>query len=194
MRELDASARFVVQYSGNIGRFHEIETILKAADRLADEPFLFLFIGSGRQAALVRNRSEDVESGNVRLFPYQPRERLGETLTACDVGLVTLLEGLAGLCVPSKLYGVLAAGKPVVVIGPLGCEAAQVVREGRCGAVVTPGDVDSLVRTLRALRESPELRKRLGKAARAVFEGSYDLPNIARQWEGMFAAIFNPRR
>ena len=187
LKSLGARDRFVVQYSGNIGRFHEIETVLKAAERLSGERFLFLFIGTGRQVGAVRRavRSE----GNVVLLPFQPRERLGETLTACDVGLVTLREGLAGLAVPSKLYGVLAAGRPLVVIAPDDSEAALVVKEERCGVIVPPGDVDRLVEVLRRMERDRSEVEAMGRAARRALERRYDLAVVARRWEALLAEL-----
>jgi colanic acid biosynthesis glycosyl transferase WcaI len=181
--ELGVRSRFVVQYSGNIGRFHEIETILDAAARLDGEAeFLFLFYGDGKQVDLVRRAADSSKNGTVRLLPFQPRDRLGLTLTGCDVGLVTLKQGLTGLAVPSKLYGILAAGKPVVVIGPYDCEAARLVRDEKCGEVVRPGDGVSLAQTLRRLRDDPGSRATYGLRARHAFECGYDLPAVAADW------------
>lgn len=180
--ELGARYRFVVQYSGNIGRFHEIETILDAAKRLDDDMFLFVFYGEGKQVEPVRRAVAASRGDTLRLMPFQPRERLGLTLTGCDAGLVTLKDGLSGLATPSKLYGVLAAGRPVVVIGPEDCEAAQVVRAAQCGVVVRPGDGAGLVQALQSLRDDPALCVEFGMRARRAFEECYDLRDVARLW------------
>jgi glycosyltransferase involved in cell wall biosynthesis len=173
---------FVVQYSGNIGRFHEIETILSAAKSLHNEPFLFLFIGEGQQISTVRRAAES-RLGNIVVAPFQPRENLGRTLLASDVGIVSLKPNLSGLAVPSKLYGILASGRPVVVVAPNDCEAAQVVTENDCGMVVEPGKPDELVAALRRLRSDSGLCMRLGTNARRAFEQNYDLPIVAAQWK-----------
>jgi colanic acid biosynthesis glycosyl transferase WcaI len=178
-----APSRFIVGYSGNIGRFHEIETILDAATRLeAEADFLFLFYGDGKQVELVKRAAGSIRNETVLLMPFQPRERLGLTLTGCDVGLVTLKGGLSGLAVPSKLYGVLAAGKPVVVVGPEDCEAARLVREEKCGVIVRPGNGAGLAEALRRLRGSPATCAAYGAQARRVFERGYDLPTVAARW------------
>ena len=187
--EFDIRDRFVVQYSGNIGRFHEIDTILEAASELASESrFTFLFYGEGKQVGQVRAAAASA-SRSVIHAPFQPREKLGLTLTGCDVGLVTLKEGLAGLAVPSKLYGILAAGKPVIVVGPSDCEAALLVTEMRCGAVVQPGDSIGLANLLRELREDPQRCKLYGDNARAAFERDFDLGRIAKAWTRLFNEI-----
>jgi glycosyltransferase involved in cell wall biosynthesis len=190
LKHYNIADRFIVQYSGNIGRFHEIETILAAAKILEKDPaFLFLFIGSGQQEDLLQRAADCLECTNILMLPHQPRENLCLTLTGCDVGLVTLKEGLAGLSVPSKLYGILAAGKPVIVIGPKNCESARVVRERQCGEVVSPGDGMELAERLRALRNDPNLRGRYGKAARAALEQDYELEKVADTWETMLRSV-----
>jgi glycosyltransferase involved in cell wall biosynthesis len=185
IRSLGIGDQFIVQYSGNIGKFHEIDTILRAAADLKHESFFFLFIGTGAQAFQVEQAMRNPGPGNIELLPFQPREMLGTTLTACDVGLVTLRQGLSGLATPSKLYGILAAGKPVIVIGPEDCEPAYVVRENRCGMVVPPGDAPALAAALRELKQDPELKEQLGVAARKAFERSFDLRAISLQWRDL---------
>jgi glycosyltransferase involved in cell wall biosynthesis len=183
--ELGVRDRFVVQYSGNIGRFHEIETILDAATRLDDGAFSFVFYGEGKQVEQVRRAVAEAHNGAVCLMPFQPRVRLGLTLTSCDASLVTLKEGLSGLATPSKLYGVLAAGRPVVVVGPEDCEAARVVLEAQCGVVVRPGDGAELAQALRRLRDDPALCTEYGLRARRAFEERYDLQDVARLWAAL---------
>jgi colanic acid biosynthesis glycosyl transferase WcaI len=189
IRALKIEDRFIVQYSGNIGRFHEIDTVLGAAAELKGDGFFFLFIGTGAQACQVKKMIRNSGSGHIALLPFQPREMLGATLTACDVGLVTLQAGLSGLAVPSKLYGILAAGKPIIVIGPEDCEAARVVRDNRCGMVVPPGDAGALATVLRELKQDSELKERLGAAARKAFERSFDLTIVSRQWMDLLSSV-----
>lgn len=187
--DLGIRDRFIVQYSGNIGRFHEIETILAAAEQLQEEEFLFMFIGTGAQVNRVEEKLEKWGEDRIRLLPFQPRERLGQSLTACDVALVTLRDGLSGLAVPSKLYGILAAGKPVVVIGPEDCEAARVIKEHQCGVVVEPGDGNSLANTLKELKSNHLLCEQMGKNARNAFQQNYDLPIVVKRWSEMLEDV-----
>ena len=188
--ELAIRNKFVVQYSGNIGRFHEIETILDAAALLnSDDGFAFLFCGEGKQIDLVRAAARASAKRAVIHVPFQPRDKLGLTLTGCDVSLVTLKQGLAGLAVPSKLYGVLAAAKPVIVIGPAECEAARLVEEERCGAIVRPGDSQRLAELLVQLRDDPGRCAAYGGNARAVFERSYDIDLVAASWKAVVLQI-----
>ena len=116
-----------------------------------------MFIGSGAQEDRVKQHIVHTGAHNMKLLPYQPRTKLNVSLTACDVGLVTLQPGMTGLAVPSKLYGILAAGKPVVVIGPEDSEPAMVVLENSCGLVVRPGDAAGLAAALYRLKDDPSL-------------------------------------
>ena len=186
--------RFVVQYSGNIGRFHEIETILAAAKDLdGDGGFHFLFFGEGKQVGEVKAAEAASRTASVSLKPFQNRDQLGTSLTACDVGLVTLKDGLSGLAVPSKLYGVLAAGKPVVVVGPESCEAARLIHENDCGIVVRPGDAGALAAALRALRSDPARCERLGRNSRALFLAQFTYDRIVAEWAELFAGLARDR-
>ncbi len=160
----------VVLYSGNMGRGHELTTLLEAARRLCGEADLvFAFVGSGARRDEVEAAARDLPS--VRLFPFQPRERLSESLAAGDVHVVTMDPCTLGLLEPSKLYGVMAAGRPVLVIGPDSSEVARTVLREGIGEVVSNGDVDGVVAALGRLLASSES---LGQRARQAFERTYD--------------------
>ncbi len=192
--DLGIRDRFIVLYSGNIGRFHEIETILDAAHRLDDGRFVFVFYGEGKQAGLVRQAQETSLHHTVRLLPFQPRERLGLTLTGCDASLVTLRAGLTGLAVPSKLYGALASGKPVVAVAPEDCEAALLIRDYDCGVVSPPGDGEALANELLRLRGDRTRCAYYGQRARAVFEQRFDVQTITDEWRTLMLGLHTRRR
>jgi glycosyltransferase involved in cell wall biosynthesis len=181
-REHDLQGRFVVMYSGNLGVGHDIETPLRAARRLAatHPKVLFLFVGDGarRHEAEALSRS----ATNVRFLPYQPRERLSESLSAADAHLVTLVPGAEGLVVPSKLYGALAAGRPILYVGPAACEVSCVVREGEVGWSGAGGDGDALARAIATLADNPTLAAALGHRARQLLEDKYDRRHAVRRW------------
>jgi hypothetical protein len=110
--------KFVVGYSGNLGRAHEFTTILEAATQLIEDPqIVFLFIGSGPQKLWLEAEVNKRHLTNVLFKPYQPRECLGDSLTVPDVHLISLRPSLEGLMVPSKFYGIAAAGRPVLYLG-----------------------------------------------------------------------------
>jgi len=112
----------------------------------------------------------------VQFLPYQPEETLRFSLTAAHVHLVTLKPDMTGLSVPSKIYGILAAGRPVIFIGPEESEAASIVREAQCGVVIRPGDHQAVVKTLIAYRDDGALMQEHGQRARAYFDAHCSRP------------------
>src|SRR5688500_14129654 len=138
-----AKTELTIGYSGNLGRAHEVETILAAMQMLPD--VRFVFTGGGAQLDRVRR-----EAGtNVEFRPYVKREKLRESLSSVDAHLVSLQPSLEGLIVPSKLYGIMAVGRPVIFVGARDGEVARIIRQCRCGLVVEPGDAEGLVRAIR---------------------------------------------
>jgi glycosyltransferase involved in cell wall biosynthesis len=156
--------RFVVAYSGNLGLAHEFKTVLAAAERLRDHPsVLFSFIGGGPRRPEVENAAAERGLPNVEFRPYMDRGRLGESLTAPDVHLVTLRDSVPGLLVPSKIYGILAAGRPTLYVGPQRGEIAEIVHDGGCGARIAPGDVDALVESILEYERDADRCRREGR-------------------------------
>lgn len=177
LAEHSLEGRFVILYSGNMGYVHEFSTSLQAAKALRDEPpFLFLFIGDGPRRPEIEAYVERHSLANVRLLPYQFQEAIPFSLGAGQVHLISLKEGLEGLSVPSKIYGSLAAGRPVIYVGPERSEVGQIVRDARCGFVVKEGDVDHLIDAIRVLYQDKALREEMGRRARASFELFFDRP------------------
>jgi glycosyltransferase involved in cell wall biosynthesis len=184
-RDFGFSGKRVVLYSGNMGRGHDLTTLLEAARRLRDEPdLLFAFVGDGAKRPQVEAAARELPS--VRLFPFQPRERLAESLSAGDLHVVTMDPCTLGLLEPSKLYGVLAAGRPVLFIGPAKSEVARtIVREG-VGEVVANGDVDGAVKALRAIMANAAA---LGTRARAAFDRGYGRPERTQAFEELLCSV-----
>ncbi len=112
--------RFVVMHSGNVGLSQDLDTVLDAAAILQDEPVVFVIIGDGASKSRLEQRGIDLRLTNVDFLPYQDKADLSESLGAADVHLVTLKKGLAGYIVPSKVYGILAAGKPFIAAVEIG--------------------------------------------------------------------------
>jgi len=156
--EHDLDDRFVVMYSGNMGLAHPFDAILDAAARLQDErpEVLFLFVGEGPRKADLQAQVQRRGLSNVRFLPFQPRERLAQSLSAADLHLVTMQAALRGLVVPSKLYGALGVGRPVLFLGPSGSEAARVVRERDCGTVLPDPTGTILAEAIVDWHEAPD--------------------------------------
>lgn len=182
--EWGLAGRFVAGYSGNLGRAHEFGTVLDAAESLrGDGRMLFLIIGSG--ARLAELQGEVVRRGlqSFMFRPYQPRERLALTLGAFDLHLVTLQPSLEGLIVPSKFYGIAAAGRPVAFIGDRDGEIARIICRHDCGRSFSVGDSAGLAAYVRALAQDPSEVARLGGNARAALESTFSQAKAFDAWE-----------
>jgi len=160
---------FVVEYSGNLGRAHDFGTVLEAA-RLLEERgesgVRFLFVGSGPGEGMLRGEVARVGLSSFVFLPPQPVALLSESLGAGDLHLVTMKSEMAGLVVPSKFYGVMAAGRPCLFVGPDGSEVARVIREQGVGEVIAPGDAQALVMAILRYRGDPEVTEQAGGRGR----------------------------
>ena len=128
----------------------------------------------------------------MSILPYQPRERLGRTLAAADVHLISLREEVEGLIVPSKLYGIMAAGRPAVFVGPTGSEVARTLVEQECGFVVPVGDVEGLVGRLRLLQADRDLAGAMGLRARQALEKHFERDDCCGRLAEILAEVALP--
>jgi glycosyltransferase involved in cell wall biosynthesis len=179
--------RFVVLYSGNAGRAHVFDAVMQAADLLRDQTeILFLFIGGGQRIPELRATVERERLPNVRFLDYLPREELSRSLSSATVALVTEDPGVEGLLVPSKTYGILASGRPILFVGSPESDVARVVDEAECGVIADPDDGATLARVILGLRSEPARLARMGANARRAAEERYDRRHATRRW-GMAA-------
>jgi glycosyltransferase involved in cell wall biosynthesis len=184
------SRSFVVGYSGNLGAAHEFDTIIDAAEQLRGrDDVVFLFIGAGSRLAHLQAEAQRRGLSNVMFQPYQSREKLTESLSVPDAHLVCLRPDMEGLVVPSKLYGVLAAGRPCLFIGDLEGEVPTVLRAADCGYCVVPGAAAELAALIRNLADNPQVAQGLGATARAVFERRFDRAIAARRWSAVLRSL-----
>ena len=183
-------AELVLQYSGNFGLGHESDAMFRAMERLREERTVaWLFVGGGRKRAELDTflRREGIRNVSVR--PYQAREDLAQTLSVGDVHLVTIAKGFEGVLVPSKFYGALASGRPVLYIGPRDSEIADTIKELNCGFVFKCDDVEALVSTVRRLGENRSLVLELGHRARAGLVSSYSREDACRRWSALIGSL-----
>jgi colanic acid biosynthesis glycosyl transferase WcaI len=184
---------FVVGYSGNFGRAHEFATLIAAAEMLRDQPDIrFLMIGDGQQRDAVAAEAERRGLENMIFKPYQPSSRLAESLSAADVHMVSLLPCLEHCVVPSKFYGILAAGRPTIFVGDHRGEIATVLRETSCGRTIAPGRGDDLAALILRLRGSAEECRRMGAIARGLFESEYTLESGVTRWSDAIHHLLPP--
>jgi len=167
---------FTVLYSGNIAPYHDLETLVDAAAEVRggenDEERRFLIIGEGDSKQHIVDYAEErgVRGTQVQFLPYQPLEELPYSLTSGDVSVVSVQEGLEGVCVSCKLYTAMAAGKPLLVISQPNDDEARIVERFDAGMSVEQGDVEGVVEAIERWSSDPELVERQGKNAREAFE------------------------
>jgi glycosyltransferase involved in cell wall biosynthesis len=182
--EWNLADKFVLGYSGNLGRAHEFATVLAAAEQLRDEPRVaFLMIGGGKRFAELSSAVQARGlSGAFRFVPYQARTLLSYSLGAADAHWVSLDPRLEGLMVPSKFYGIAAAGKPIVVIGDPNGELGLLVRRHDCGFAIAPGDSEALTATLRQLLKTPQTVLEMGNRARQMLDAHFTRKQGLARW------------
>jgi glycosyltransferase involved in cell wall biosynthesis len=194
--EWELGEKIVVGYSGNLGRVHELRTLIDAIEDVqnrAHDPvaasIVFVFIGGGAMRRELELQVSARALVNVRLFPYQPTERLAETLAVVDLHLVSLRPEQEGFVVPSKIYGVMAAGRPTVFIGAADGEVARLLRHHDIGEVVAVGDAQALADAIFNLAQDREKRQRMGAAARAAFEADYTKLESVQRWDTLLTEL-----
>ncbi len=207
---------FVVGYSGNLGRAHDYETILHAIEKIehrhrpntisqnerctknfpgntptSNTIVQWLFVGGGISSNALKQEITARGLTSVAFQPYQPRKILAASLSVPDLHLVSLRPELEGLIVPSKYYGVAAAGRPAIFIGDKNGEVAKIIHRSNTGSVVTPGDDDELVRQVLRYANNPDLVKKQGQNARSLFETEFDFPIALQAWEQLLSQVMS---
>jgi glycosyltransferase involved in cell wall biosynthesis len=187
------AGRFVVQYSGRLGDKHNLEPLVDAARMLRDTEVLFQFVGEGAKKAKLQAMVERYGLSNVQFLPYQPMDRLAETLSAGDIAVVCLELGHTGISVPSKAYGVMAAGTPILgMLDPAG-EIAQTIKETGCGLLVD-ANPDDVAATIRDLMATPSRVEAMGRAARQAFVEKYTLSKAADAYDRALSSMLRERQ
>lgn len=190
--DYDTREKFTLLYSGNIGRFHELETAIDAIEVLEDrgrDDIQLLIIGEGARKHDLIRRVNQKDIDNVQFLPFQPLDRLPETLTCGDASLVGIKPEMEGMCVSSKLYSSLAAGMPVLAIVGKEDEVARVVRENDCGAYVPPGNSDRAADVLAEWAENPTDAMECGRNARRTLENNYTKEHAVKAYTSLFAKL-----
>ncbi len=195
-REDFASQRpLTIGYCGTLGRMHDAETLLEAVHLTAANGCMasahvhWRFVGGGVGHQAITDAKRKLHLEHVTCEPPRVSAAVSDMLAEMDLHIVSLKPAAEGVSLPSKLYGILAAGRPVVFIGAANSEIAQLVRRHDIGIAVTNGEPERLVRALAAYGEDRERLVSQGRNARAVFERMYDRPIIAAQWDGLLGAL-----
>lgn len=161
--------RFVLMHSGNMGLSQNLDVLLEAASRLADKDRLVIaIVGDGAKRDWLERTTASRRLTNVRFFPYQAKTLLHESFAAADAFLVSLKAGIEGYIVPSKLYGILAAGRPYIAAVDPSCEVAAIARDYGCGLLTEPGDPDALAGVIATMYDDPATTRAMGQRARSA--------------------------
>lgn len=183
-KEHGLERRFVVLYSGNMGAYHHFDDLLAAAAQLRDEEGIaFVLIGGGARREEIAARVQAQGLTNVTLLPFQEVSKLPLSLSAGDLHLVTLADDCTGLAVPSKSYGILAAGRPILYQGSRDGEIARLIEEERIGTVLPIGDAAGLTEAIRDYAANPERARREGCRARNLAVGRYSRQSALQRYE-----------
>ena len=173
----------MAMYSGNLGLAHSFDEFLEAARRLRDrDDLVFLFVGAGPRAEEVRAARDREGLSNVRLLDYFPRQELYRSLSLADVHLISMRPEMTGIVVPGKLYGIMAAGRPALFVGPVHCESADTIRRAGCGFAVAPGDAEGVVSALTTLAADLNLARQMGQKGRLNFLATHERNLCCYQW------------
>ncbi|SDP38361.1 glycosyltransferase family 4 protein [Phyllobacterium sp. OV277] len=182
--------KFVIGYSGNFGRAHDFATLLEAAALLRDDNDIhFLLIGGGQQRAHVEEVVQTQQLKNITFKPLQPPENISESLSAADAHIVSLVPRLEHCIVPSKFYGILAAGRPTLFVGSPEGEVASVIASTRCGEAVEIGESQNLADIIVQLKNSPERCASMGRNARDVLDTVYSRDNAVQSWVDLMSGL-----
>ena len=189
-REAGFDEKFIVMHSGNVGHAQDLDSLVRAATFLRDlDDLLVAIIGTGARHAELVALAERLETDKVRFAYYQPRHLLAQSLSAADVHVVGLAPGLAGYVVPSRLYGILAVGRPVIVAADPESETAQVVKEIGCGILVAPGRAELLARAIRDAHDGKYDLDEMGARGRAWVEREADRSVAVRRYRDLLLEL-----
>jgi glycosyltransferase involved in cell wall biosynthesis len=182
--------KFVVGYFGNMGRLHDMETIMVAAKALNDNSdIVFLFVGEGHKKQAIMEYANKHDLSNCQFHSYVDREHLGYLMYSADIGIVSLAQGQEGLSVPSKTFGLMAAGVPVVVVVSCASEIAMIVQEEQCGVVVEPGQGEMLAKCIIELRSDRERLQMMGRNGSMAIDTKYNLKKASKKYFNLIVKV-----
>jgi glycosyltransferase involved in cell wall biosynthesis len=190
-REISGGFPFVILHAGNLGFYGAWETLIGAAGLLDGSGAGFVFVGAGAAAPRLRALAA-AANGRVRFLPFRPPSDVAYVMAAGDIHLVTVRRGLEGVVVPSKLYGILAAGRPVLAVAPEESDVARIVRRRGCGLVADPDSPEAVAQAVREAMASPERLAEMGTRARAAardFEQGAQLERFVQIVEEVLAGV-----
>ncbi|MDX1681509.1 MAG: glycosyltransferase family 4 protein [Phycisphaeraceae bacterium] len=189
-RSLAGPDDFLLLYAGNAGVVHTFDAVIDAARRLKKRPeFKLAVVGGGPGHQILREAKADHDLSNLTFHDYVPREQLSSLLAAADAHLVTLRDDAAGIAVPSKVYGTLSAGRPMLYVGPEASEPAALIERFDCGHHLENGHGEGLASAIEGLIDQPDRRRQMDEAGRRAFEEHFTADAGARRWEDLLRTL-----
>ena len=185
----------VIQFSGNLGRTHDLETVMRAAKQLEDETgIVFLFVGYGGKAHLIDPASGGSNLSNVRFLPRQPRETLGAMLACSDATVIAFVDEMVGVSVPSRMYNIMAAGVPIIAMCDSRSELALTIDELDCGWVFGTGDaagLEHLVRKIHRAKTTGPLNEPMlkGSNGRKGAESQFNRTSVVAKFQNVLVSL-----
>ena len=186
--DLNLEKKTIIQFSGNIGRTHDVETILSVARSLKDrDDIVFLFIGYGGKTSLITDAIHNENLQNIIFLPRQPREKLNHMLSCSDATIISFPPNMGGISVPSRMYNILAAGVPIIALSEADTELSLMISENQAGWVINPGDANALSRLIVEIAESDKKTKVkiYGKNGQESLKPAYTLERVKTQFENL---------
>jgi glycosyltransferase involved in cell wall biosynthesis len=191
-REQGLDGTFVVMHSGNVGHAQDLETLVRAGSFLRDlEDLRIVIIGSGARSQAVQNLARRLDVANVVFLPYQPRELLSESLSTADLHFVGLAKGLSGFVVPSRVYGIMAAGRPLLAGVDEDSETARLVEAHGCGVVVKPGRAELVAGVIRDAHADGLPLDEMGAKGRVYVEREADREVAFARYRALFREVLS---
>ena len=188
-REHGLADRFVLMHSGNVGMSQNLDVLVEAADRLRSKARLTIaIVGDGSRRRALEEMTAARGLNNVRFLPYQPKALLHDSFASADAFLVSLKAGIEGFIVQSKVYGILAAGRPYIAATDPSSEPAQIARECGCGLVAVPGDPAALAEAIATMHDDPAMTRDMGARARSAAR-QYDRKVAVQAYHDLFERV-----
>ncbi len=190
LTEHGLDGKFIVMYSGNAGLAHTFDAVNETMLRLKDDDRIrFLFVGAGKRLDEVEAFAKEHDLTNFMRLPYFPREQLNDSLAMGHVHLATLIPSMAGIAVPCKTYGIMAAGRPLLFVGPPESDIARQVTEAECGHVVHPDDPDALVEHIQRMADDTSECERLGTNGRVYMLKHHERAVGCKAWTELIEGL-----
>lgn len=191
VKEHNLDDKFVIQYAGRMGRTHNLEVLIEAANLISDERILFQFIGEGAKKKILQAFVETNNLQNVQFLPYQPMGKLPQMLSAADIAVVCLDNSFTGLSVPSKSYGVMAGGTPILGFLDAEGEIGRTIKELGCGIVLPNPTVEDVVKVIDSFMNDPEKLHAMGRSGREGYLRKYTLSHSAKAYDKALMSTIN---